>query len=113
MRVAARCHGPASRSFGRGCKYRTRWTGRVSPRRKLVEAAGIERGRLDDLGAVSPRYLAQVRAPPREMGGPRALSRVANRHTADSVDIGDHGGPDMIPISLNAMQRTRLARRPR
>ena len=58
-----------------------------------VEAAGIEPGPLDDLGAVSPRHLAQVRDPPREMGGLRALLRVANRHPAVSVDQRDHGGP--------------------
>src|SRR6266446_8962295 len=57
---------------------------------RKVEAAGIEPGHFDDLGAVSPRHLAQVRDPPREMGGPRALSRVANRHPAGSVDQRDH-----------------------
>jgi hypothetical protein len=56
-----------------------------------VEAAGIEPGQFDDLYAVSPRHLAQVRDPPGEMGGPRALSRVANRHPAGSVDQRDHG----------------------
>ncbi len=55
-----------------------------------VEAAGIDPGQFEDLGAVSPRHLAQVRDPPREMGGPRALSRVANRHPAGSVDQRDH-----------------------
>ena len=56
-----------------------------------MEAAGIEPGQFDDLYAVSPRHLAQVRDPPGEMGGPRALSRVANRHPAGSVDQRDHG----------------------
>src|SRR2546426_3146295 len=65
----------------------------VLQRIKLVEAAGIEPGQLDDLGGVSPRHLAQVRDPPGEMGSPRALSRVANRHPAGSVDQRDHGGP--------------------
>jgi len=65
-----------------------------------VEAAGIEPGHFDDLGAVSLRHLAPVRDSPREMGGPRALSRVANRHPAGSVDQRDHGGPEKVPISL-------------
>ena len=56
-----------------------------------MEAAGIEPGQFDDLYAVSPRHLAQVRDPPGEMAGPRALSRVANRHPAGSVDQRDHG----------------------
>jgi len=67
---------------------------------RKVEAAGIEPGHFDDLGAVSLRHLAPVRDSPREMGGPRALSRVANRHPAGSVDQRDHGGPEKVPISL-------------
>src|SRR6267378_2342297 len=77
--------------------------------RKMVEAAGIEPGQLDDLGAVSPRHLAQVRDPPREMGGPRALSRVANRHPAGSVDQRDHGGPEKV---RHAGRRKGLRRQP-
>ena len=56
-----------------------------------MEAAGIEPGQFDDLDAVSPRHLAQVRDPPREMSGPRALSRATKPSPADSVDQRDHG----------------------
>ena len=76
-----------------------------------VEAAGIEPGQLDDLGAVSPRHLAQVRDPPRGMGGPRALLRVPDRHPAVSVDQRDHGGPaqrsqpcSMVPTSCSCSE---------
>jgi len=57
-----------------------------------VEAAGIEPGQFHDLDAVSPRHLAQVRDPPREMSGSRALSRATKPSPADSVDQRDHGG---------------------
>src|SRR5437762_7339994 len=73
-----------------------------------VEAAGIEPGQFDDLGAISPGHLAQVRDPPREMRGPRALSRVGNRDSAGSVDQRDHSGlaqrsqpRSMVPTSCS------------
>src|SRR6267143_5067095 len=60
---------------------------------KLVEAAGIEPSQLDDFGAVSRRYRAEVCDFPRKTGGCRALSRAPKRHAATSVEQRDHDGP--------------------
>src|SRR5438477_8778219 len=82
----------------------------------MVEAAGIEPGQLDDLDAASPRHLAQVRDPPKEMSSPRALSRATKPSPADTVDQRDHGGvPFLMPIPLrnpaSRIDRRRLHRR--
>jgi hypothetical protein len=60
--------------------------------RKIGAGGGNRPGQVDDLGAISPWHLAQVRDPPREMNGPRALSRATKANSADSVDQRDHGG---------------------
>ena len=83
--------GPA-RPFGRLRDFGGRSCGKLLRLLLKVEAAGIEPGQLDDLGAVSRRHLAQVRDPPREMSGLRALSRATKANSADSVDQRDHGG---------------------
>src|SRR5882724_5708337 len=90
----SRCNAPGL-PVGHGQRAREEATGDKSSGEATnkVEAAGIEPGQLDDLGAVSPRHLAQVRDPPMEMGDPSALSRVTSRHPAGNVDQRDHGGP--------------------
>src|SRR6266481_4997950 len=83
---------PLTRPFGRSCDFGGRSCSKIMKLLLKVEAAGIEPGQFDDLDAVSPRHLAQVRDPPREMSGLRALSRATKANSADSVDQRDHGG---------------------